>query len=238
MIAVILAAGMSTRLRPLTNNLPKCLLKVGETTILSRYLDLLEQAGVRKTIIVYGFMHHLIENEVASKKRAMIVEYILNDHYSTSHPIHSFLLAEKTIDDDFLLLNADLYFSINVLSALIKAPHSCVAIDSKAAYVENEMFVNFNDVMEVTEISKSLTKHDHSQGKSVQLTKFILSDKDALFKRAKELSEQTNSFYPAQAYDTLITKKRFCAIDVAGEFTHELDTVEDYDSLLLRIELG
>ncbi|MBR1547764.1 MAG: NTP transferase domain-containing protein, partial [Prevotella sp.] len=39
MIGVILAAGMAKRLRPLTDHCPKCLLKVGQRTLLERTVD-------------------------------------------------------------------------------------------------------------------------------------------------------------------------------------------------------
>lgn len=236
MIAVILAAGMSRRLHPLTKEKPKCLLSVGELTILSRYLKLLEQRGVGKTIIVNGFNYEAVENEVRAISHKMQIDFVTNYDYETTHPIESFLLSEPFLNDDFLLLNSDIYFTEYILRALIEFPESCVAIDSKAEYEKGEMFVNFEpSTMRVTAISKLLSKLDAGQGKSIQIAKFLYRDKKTLFDRARELSSKTEAFYPAQAYDTLIDQKRFYAVDVAGEFSHELDTPEDYESLLSYI---
>ena len=67
MKAIILAAGMASRLRPLTLNTPKCLLKVGERSLLQRSLDALIHNGINEFVIVTGYLHEMIENFVAEK---------------------------------------------------------------------------------------------------------------------------------------------------------------------------
>lgn len=62
MRALILAAGMASRLRPLTLNTPKCLLKVGERTLLQRSMDALISNGISEFCIVTGYLHEMIEN--------------------------------------------------------------------------------------------------------------------------------------------------------------------------------
>ena len=56
MTGIILAAGISSRLRPLTNETPKCLLPVGGTPLLERTLRSLEQSGIRECVIVTGYL--------------------------------------------------------------------------------------------------------------------------------------------------------------------------------------
>ena len=62
--AIILAAGTASRLRPLTLHTPKCLLKVGERTLLERSMDALIKAGIREFCIVTGYLHEKIEDFV------------------------------------------------------------------------------------------------------------------------------------------------------------------------------
>ena len=64
MKAIILAAGTASRLRPLTLHTPKCLLKVGERTLLQRSMDAIIKAGIREFVIVTGYLHEKIENFV------------------------------------------------------------------------------------------------------------------------------------------------------------------------------
>ncbi len=231
MIAIILAAGLSKRLRPLTNEIPKCLLPLGETTILGRHLAMLDTAGIKQTIIVTGFNAPAVAAEVASHRLTMEVTCVFNNDFADSHPIESFLLTESYISDNFLLLNSDVYFTPSILQAIIDHPHSCVAVDSSAAFIADEMFVNFTPDGVVTAISKQLTPKPHGQGRSVQITKFLQTDAASIFTRAKELSGNIGAFYPAQAFDTIIAQKQFFVSDVAGEFSHEIDTVEDYNSV-------
>jgi mannose-1-phosphate guanylyltransferase len=56
--AIVLAAGLGTRLRPLTNTIPKCLVDVGGTTLLDLWLDRLERCGVEEVVVN---THHLVE---------------------------------------------------------------------------------------------------------------------------------------------------------------------------------
>jgi choline kinase len=234
MIAIILAAGLSKRLRPLTNKKPKCLLDICGETLITRYIKLLSESGVDKIVIITGYKHDLVYQEIERVACGAKITCIYNQNFAEpgNHPIDSFLLAEKEIDDDFLLLNSDIYFSKQIIGALLQEKRSCVAVDASTDYIVNEMFVNYNPkTMCVTDISKSLIQSDTGQGKSIQVVKLLYADGKKIFARAKELTGQPNIFYPAQAYDTLIAEKRFFAVDVAGEFSHELDTVEDYNSL-------
>ncbi len=235
MIAVILAAGMSKRMRPLTNTFPKCLLPIHGETLLSRYLDLLEEVGITDVLIVVGFNTQAVRDEAYKKTRRINIHITENTAYESTHPIESFLLAESFITTDFLLLNSDLYFPVDVLRRLIVSKNSSIAINSHAAFVPDEMFVNYMPNMQVTAISKKLMPLSEGQGKSVQIAKFLYGDRKDLFERARALAGQADMFYPTEAYDTLIKAGRFFAVDMAGIFTHELDTVEDYEILLKQI---
>ena len=62
MIGVILAAGMARRLRPLTDDKPKCLLKVGERTLLERTINAMQQAGITEFVVVTGYRGNMIHD--------------------------------------------------------------------------------------------------------------------------------------------------------------------------------
>ncbi len=59
---IILAAGQGNRLKPLTENTPKCLLKVGGLPILHRQIESLQKHGIKDIIIVVGFMSEMVKN--------------------------------------------------------------------------------------------------------------------------------------------------------------------------------
>lgn len=240
MIAIILAGGLSKRLHPITINEPKCLLEIDGETMVSRYIRLLEKVGIEKTLIVTGFNHDAVMAEAKCAQDKMEIEAIYNEEYKKddNHPIDGFLLTKEYCNDDFLLLNSDIYFTEKILRKLVEYPKSSVVVDSSAEFIEREMFVDYTDDMQVTEISKFLEKRDLNQGKSVQIVKVLKEDADTVYTRSKEIAPEDTVFYPAQAFDTLIANNKFFAIDVAGQFSHELDTVDDYHSLMSHIEDG
>ena len=67
MIAVILAAGMAKRLRPLTDTTPKCLLKIGQKSLLERTFNALKSVGVTQFVVVTGYLHEQIEDFLTSR---------------------------------------------------------------------------------------------------------------------------------------------------------------------------
>ena len=91
--AIILAAGMASRLRPLTSDTPKCLLRVGGKTLLQRSMDALIAAGIRQFAIVTGYLHQQIEDFVEQTYGDSIsVRFIHNKDFETTNNIYSNLL--------------------------------------------------------------------------------------------------------------------------------------------------
>ena len=81
MKSVILAAGVSRRLYPLTYEMPKCLIKVGGKTILDRQLNTLESLNISEVIIVVGYYRELIIDHVKSNFSNLNVKFVINHHY-------------------------------------------------------------------------------------------------------------------------------------------------------------
>ena len=136
MHAIILSAGRGSRLLPLTNDLPKCLLPIGLTTVLGMQLDTLYAAGVKTATVVTGFNAHMVEAELAGRKKGPQVKTLFNPFYQVADNLASCWMARESMQKDFLLINGDTLFSPNVLEAVLKAPKSNIAvtIDKKPHY--------------------------------------------------------------------------------------------------------
>src|SRR5579871_6157305 len=105
MKAVILAAGIASRLRPLTNNTPKCLLPVGEKKILELTIDNIIANNISDVMIVTGYLQEQIKDFVSSKYPALNVQYIYNEVYDSTNNIYSLWLTKDSfINDDMLLM--------------------------------------------------------------------------------------------------------------------------------------
>ena len=89
MKAVILAAGIASRLRPLTDTTPKCLLKIGERCLLERAFDALIQNGFDEFIIVTGYRQQQIVDFLQAHYPTQDITFIYNDRYESTNNIYS-----------------------------------------------------------------------------------------------------------------------------------------------------
>jgi len=89
MQAIILGAGIGRRLRPLTNDLPKCMVAVNGTPILVNTLNILSDLGVREAILVVGHRKESITEVIGPTHRGVKITYVVNEDYETTNNIYS-----------------------------------------------------------------------------------------------------------------------------------------------------
>ena len=109
MIGVILAAGMAKRLRPLTDEKPKCLLEVGGKTLLQRTVDAMISAGIKKFVVVTGYRENMIREFLTARYPQYTINFIDNPDYEHNNNIFSLWLAmEKLHGTEVLLMDSDI----------------------------------------------------------------------------------------------------------------------------------
>lgn len=129
MQALILAAGMGTRLKSLTKNAPKCMVRVDGRTLLERMLFQLEDLGLREIGIVVGYRARDIMDYVRSLRLQTPVTFIENEIYDRTNNIYSLYLARDfLVKDDTLLLESDLILSDGILRRLAESPYPNAAL--------------------------------------------------------------------------------------------------------------
>ena len=120
MKAVILAAGIASRLRPLTDTTPKCLLKIGERCLLERAFDALIQNGFDEFIIVTGYRQQQIVDFLQTRYPERKVTFIYNDRYESTNNIYSLWLTRPYADEEeVLLLDSDIVFDPQIVAKLL-----------------------------------------------------------------------------------------------------------------------
>jgi choline kinase len=140
MKALILAAGRGTRLLPPTKNTPKCLLKVGQKSIIEHQLDVLSACGITDVIIVIGHCGDQIQRQLQSHTSK--ITFVENHEYATTNSVHSLWIARDHLTDDpegFLILNGDLLFTPPMLKRLLEAGHDCSIVIERPTLEENDM---------------------------------------------------------------------------------------------------
>jgi NDP-sugar pyrophosphorylase family protein len=122
--AVILAAGMGSRLRPLTLERPKPLVEVHGTPILHNAIRNLASIGVREITLVVGYRRDVIESSCGKEFAGVRITYVPSDVYDRTGSAYSLWLARTTLlSGNVLLLEGDVFFERAVLTRMIASPH-------------------------------------------------------------------------------------------------------------------
>ena len=135
MKAVILAAGLGSRLLPRTHNIPKCLLKIRGHSILEYQISALHQNGVNDIAVVVGHCAEKIRTYLKPP-----VTFIENKDYATTNSSYSLYLARDFIKNGFIYLNSDLLFHPGMLQTLLQSPHKDSIIIDRAFSTTKDMF--------------------------------------------------------------------------------------------------
>jgi choline kinase len=125
MRTIIMAAGTSNRLKPLTNTIPKTLLRLGEKTILEHIMDTAYAAGVRHFDIVSGHGHSAVEEaakEYQQRHADVNINVLYNDVYDSTGNVVSLARAKEVFDEDFVIINSDTIFHADILKDLLASP--------------------------------------------------------------------------------------------------------------------
>ena len=117
--ALLLAAGTGSRLRPLTLDAPKCLTEVGGIPILGRLIDSLRSQGIKRLVVVTGYLDHRIREFLQKTAIDIHVDYIFNPIYQSTNNIYSLWLARQAIREPFLLIESDLIFHASMLDEML-----------------------------------------------------------------------------------------------------------------------
>lgn len=240
MKAIILAAGMASRLRPLTENTPKCLLKVGEKCLLQRSIDALASNGIHDFVIVTGYLHEMIETFVAEQYGDKInVKFIHNDVFDSTNNIYSLWLARPEAEgQEILLLDSDLLYDPRIITKVMESDADNVLTLIRHELGEEEMKVVLDrENGTIIEISKTCNPAD-AAGESLGIEKMGCRYTSALYKELEPMMNEEhleNVFYE-RAFERLIAKGHtYKVIDVTELFSCELDTVEDFENAKEKI---
>ena len=237
MQALILAAGMGKRLKELTQNNTKCMVKVGGVTLIDRMLHQIEKQNVSRIVIVVGYEGRKLIDYISTLDIKTPVEYVENPIYDKTNNIYSLALAKDWLcKEDTLLFESDLIFEDSVLDLLVNDPRDTLALVDK-----------FESWMDGTCVK--LSKDDRITS-FVQKKEFRFEDKDEYFKTvniskfSKDFSEKyyvpfldayekalgENQYYEeVLKVITILDVPRIRARRLEGQLWYEIDDAQDLD---------
>jgi choline kinase len=230
MKAVILAAGIASRLRPLTNLTPKCLLKVGPKSILELTLENLILNNISEIIIVTGYRERQIRDFIAGRFPKLNVTFIYNEQYERTNNIYSFWLARNALKgDDMLLLDSDIVFSNKIISKLCSSNYkNCLAL-KRHVVGDEEIKVMADNNGKILEISKEV-KPSECAGESVGIELFskqLLPELFRVIDHKINIEKNSNQFYEAAFQELINMNHEIYFVDITEYFCIEIDTAED-----------
>ncbi len=143
MKAVILSAGIGERLREYTDQ-PKCLLTIGGETLLHRYFRVLELVGISDIVLVTGYRHDAIINELKTINFSGALKIIYNPYYEHGSML-SLWSAKEELVGDTLIMDADVYFEDTLIKRVCSSKKCCFFLLDTTSFNDGEaVMVGFN----------------------------------------------------------------------------------------------
>ncbi|MCH8903287.1 MAG: phosphocholine cytidylyltransferase family protein [Bacteroidetes bacterium] len=232
MKAIILAAGIGSRIHPLTNNYPKALLQIGDKTILEMMLSHIQDCHINEIIFVTGYMEDQIK-EYVKNKSGLKTSFVTNKKYTETNTGYSLMLAGRFAgNSDFIKFDADVVFEKEILNRLIDCPYeNALCIDKNIHLDAEEIKVIVDTENKILKASKTVDPKK-AIGESIGIEKIGEKTAILLFQELELMMKDKNNHqeYYETAYERLINKgASFHALDITGLKWIEIDTKEDYD---------
>ncbi|WP_462137030.1 phosphocholine cytidylyltransferase family protein [Candidatus Mycalebacterium sp.] len=171
MKAIILAAGLGSRLRPYTEYVPKCLLDVGGTSILKSQINHIRDCGINDVVIVVGFGFNKVEAFLRNYDSLGIrIKTIYNPFYKTTNSLVSLCLARGEMNDDLVIMNGDDIFEIDILDNMInmRKENIVLPVKKKENYDEEDMKIRMENGC-VSLVTKDIKDHIHYESVGLRL---------------------------------------------------------------------
>ncbi|MBU2540543.1 MAG: phosphocholine cytidylyltransferase family protein [Candidatus Omnitrophica bacterium] len=248
MKAIIIAAGMGSRLSPLTRSLPKCMLQFKGKSLLERQLEVFKAVNIKNIILIKGYRKEKIDYPK--------IKYYINDDYENNNILNSLFYAEQEIVGDVIVSYSDILFKRSVLEKLLTSKNDISIVvdrDWKESYKgrkyhpqEEAEKVILDANNNVLEIGKVLSKNHAVSGEFIGLMKLSSSGSGIFrehFKRVKKIYwgkpfQKAAIFQKAYLTD-MIQEMLDCGAKINSVVIEggwrEIDTIEDYEKALKEL---
>jgi choline kinase len=227
---IILAAGVGSRLRPLTIDLPKCLLEVGGRTLIERQVSTLQLFGVTDVVVVVGYCAAAIRQSLGPR-----VRYVINERYETTNSLYSLWLAREELPGGAIILNSDVLAGVQLYGRLLNAPApDAILVELGTSFEPEDMKVELrgDQVLDFSKELPSERAHAHNVGmaKFSDEAELLVTCLDTLVAHGRE-----NDWAPA-AYKAFASQSRLTAVPTDGLPWIEIDFVDDLRRARAEIE--
>ena len=233
MKAVILAAGIGSRLTPITVQRHKSCVTVGREPILRRQLRAFEAAGVTDVTVVTGYLSDQVTGlctSFAADRDGFAIHTRKNEVYANTNNMYSLSLARDAVGGEpFLLANGDVVLEGDAVTALLDADaQNAIACDT-STYSGEGMKVTVDDAGRVDHIAKDVPESE-AHATSIDLYRFSASFSRKLFAEIQRRVDVESGYddWTEVAIDALLGGAHPVEpVDVAGTDWVEVDDLDD-----------
>ena len=240
---IILAAGLGTRLKPLTNNRPKCLVKFQKKPIIDHILETAFKCRLSDISVVAGYKNNILLSHLNNQK----IKFYINYDYNRTNMVFSLFCAAQELNgsDDVIISYSDIIYNKKILNTLINDNSNiAVVVDKKWKKLwEIRMDDPLSDAesmkidknKNIIELGKKTANYDDIQGQYIGLikikknvvTKIVDFYKYNLSKNTIYNGENFNNIYMTSFIQMIIDKlTQVKAVCVAGGWI-EIDSLTD-----------
>lgn len=229
MKAIILAAGRSSRLYPITLEKPKCLLEVGMKRMIDWQINAIRDIGIKDIVVVVGYKGDMIKEELGDDR----IRYREYTDYENTNNLHTLWSVKEELNGGLLCFFADVIFDVEIIKRAKESEEDiCVIVDTSKV-LEGTMNVKIEDGNLI-----SLGSHisaSEASGNFIGIAKFSDTGTKMLLEQMASMVSGHQDDYYTIAIDSLGKKGvKIGYVDVRDKMWLEIDTKEDLDNARKR----
>ena len=226
--ALLLAAGTGSRLSPLTDSTPKCLVEVNGIPILERLVRSLRSHGFKRLVVVVGHLSEVVQDYLGSRYAGLEITYVASPRYKTTNNIYSLWLAGKVIDEPFLLIESDLVFHPEQLRPMLQPDR--IAVSKRLPWM-NGTTVTLNERQQLEALwLGAVNRNDATHFKTVNIYSFSRNTWQSIWERLdRHISAKKVKGYYESVLAELVAEEKLTFAPVFFDIDrwYEIDTLED-----------
>jgi choline kinase len=231
---IILAAGKGARLNGTAGDCPKCLLRVGDVTLVERQIETLRALGIDDVAVVVG-----CQSDLVRKICGRGVAFVENARFAETNSLYSLWLARPLLTDGFVVMNCDVLFHPQLLDDLLTSRHEDALLVSyqeadAPPFSDEEMKVKVRRGR-VVDISKTMAPEE-ADGENLGVVKFGAAGAELL---ASILETRVGAGalrdWAPRAFAEFAKRRPLHAVGTRGFPWTEIDFPEDYQRAVNEI---
>ena len=228
---IILAAGNSSRMLPITRDFPKCLLQIGGKTILEHQISAFKKHGLKRFNIVLGYKYKKVLPFILKED----IHVIYNKFYNKSNSMYSLWLTKKRYNTHIIIVNSDLYFEERLMDRILTSGNKNIAIIDKSAKWDLESTKVKIQNGKIKYWSRNIPEGEFS-GENLGIVKITKKDVQSFYNIISNLIKKKHyKIWWPEALNRLVKASQIYAVYNNSTFCKEIDTQKDYQYVLKQI---